>query len=89
MNDSVNLTNDYQTTDAVENQHLKQDREDVAPVVTFYSYKGGVGRSMALVNLAVLLSREYALDVVVVDWDLEAQGYTDFSICLIGIFRTV
>ena len=47
--------------------------EDSA-VYTFYSYKGGVGRSMALANLAVLLAREHGHDVIVVDWDLEAPG---------------
>jgi phospholipase C len=42
-------------------------------VVTFYSYKGGVGRSMALANIAVLLARR-GLKVLVVDFDLEAPG---------------
>jgi MinD-like ATPase involved in chromosome partitioning or flagellar assembly len=42
-------------------------------VVTFYSYKGGVGRSMALANIAVLLSQE-GRRVLVIDWDLEAPG---------------
>ncbi|MGH9828513.1 MAG: tyrosine-protein kinase family protein, partial [Blastocatellia bacterium] len=42
-------------------------------IVTFYSYKGGVGRSMALANIAVLLARR-GLKVLVVDWDLEAPG---------------
>jgi hypothetical protein len=42
-------------------------------IVTFYSYKGGVGRSMALVNVAeILVQRGYR--VVVCDWDLEAPG---------------
>ena len=49
-----------------------------SPVITFYSYKGGVGRSMAMANLAVLLARDYGLDVVVVDWDLEAPGLHRF-----------
>ena len=44
------------------------------PIVTFYSYKGGVGRSMALANLAVIAARDYSLNVVVVDRDLEAPG---------------
>ena len=52
-------------------------------IVTFYSYKGGVGRSMALANIAVLLARR-ALKVLVVDWDLEAPGleryFGDFEI---------
>jgi MinD-like ATPase involved in chromosome partitioning or flagellar assembly len=45
----------------------------VGSVVTFYSYKGGVGRSMALANVALLLSRRNKR-VLVVDWDLEAPG---------------
>jgi MinD-like ATPase involved in chromosome partitioning or flagellar assembly len=45
----------------------------VSQIVTFYSYKGGVGRSMALANIAVLLARRN-LRVLVVDWDLEAPG---------------
>jgi MinD-like ATPase involved in chromosome partitioning or flagellar assembly len=44
-----------------------------ASIVTFYSYKGGVGRSMALANVAVLLARR-SLKVLAVDWDLEAPG---------------
>ena len=41
--------------------------------VTFYSYKGGVGRSMALANIGALLARR-GLRVLLVDWDLEAPG---------------
>jgi len=42
-------------------------------VVTFYSYKGGVGRSMALANIAILLAKE-GKRVLAIDWDLEAPG---------------
>jgi MinD-like ATPase involved in chromosome partitioning or flagellar assembly len=42
-------------------------------IVTFYSYKGGVGRTMALANIAILLARR-RLRVLMVDWDLEAPG---------------
>jgi MinD-like ATPase involved in chromosome partitioning or flagellar assembly len=45
----------------------------MSSIVTFYSYKGGVGRSMALANIAVLLAQR-GLKVLVVDWDLEAPG---------------
>ena len=44
-----------------------------ARVCTFYSYKGGVGRSMALANVAVLMT-QWGHRVLVVDWDLEAPG---------------
>lgn len=42
-------------------------------VVTFYSYKGGVGRSFCLANIAVILS-QWGFRVVVIDFDLEAPG---------------
>src|SRR5262245_49578402 len=46
-------------------------------IITFYSYKGGVGRSMALANIAELLYRR-GLRVIVVDWDLEAPGLENY-----------
>jgi len=42
-------------------------------IFTFYSYKGGVGRSMALANIAELFYRS-GQRVLMVDWDLEAPG---------------
>jgi MinD-like ATPase involved in chromosome partitioning or flagellar assembly len=42
-------------------------------VVTFYSYKGGTGRTMALANLAWILASN-GLRVLAVDWDLESPG---------------
>src|SRR5215212_5447799 len=53
----------------------------VSRVVTFYSYKGGVGRSMAMANIGVLLA-QWGYKTLVIDWDLEAPGlenyYKDF-----------
>src|SRR5262245_10376521 len=48
-------------------------------IFAFYFYKGGVGRSMALANVAHWLYRR-GLDVVLVDWDLEAPGLESFFI---------
>ncbi len=42
-------------------------------IVTFYSYKGGVGRTLALANVGALLCR-WSYKVLCVDWDLEAPG---------------
>src|SRR5262245_5055220 len=42
-------------------------------IITFYSYKGGTGRSMALANVAWILASN-AKRVLLLDWDLEAPG---------------
>ncbi len=51
-------------------------------IITFYSYKGGTGRSMALANVACLLAQRQAQaagrGVLMVDWDLEAPGLHRF-----------
>jgi len=49
----------------------------MSSIITFYSYKGGVGRSMALANIAYELSKR-KFKVLVVDWDLEAPGIERF-----------
>ncbi|MGV9296387.1 KGGVGR-motif variant AAA ATPase [Amycolatopsis sp. NPDC003676] len=46
-------------------------------VITFYSYKGGVGRSFTLANIAVLLAR-WGHRVLCIDWDLEAPGLREY-----------
>jgi cellulose biosynthesis protein BcsQ len=46
-------------------------------IYTFYSYKGGVGRSMALANVAELFYQA-GLKVLMIDWDLEAPGLERF-----------
>ena len=47
-------------------------------VTTFYSFKGGVGRTMALVNAAVTLALR-GRRVLVVDFDIEAPGLDTFD----------
>jgi hypothetical protein len=42
-------------------------------IITFYSYKGGTGRSMALANVAWILASN-GKRVLAVDWDLEGPG---------------
>ena len=48
------------------------------PVITFYSYKGGMGRTTALVSYAMDLAINKNKRVVIVDCDLEAPGYLNF-----------
>jgi tetratricopeptide (TPR) repeat protein len=45
---------------------------------TFYSYKGGVGRTLALMNTAARLSKK-GKSVFILDFDLEAPGIDVFS----------
>jgi Mrp family chromosome partitioning ATPase len=49
-------------------------------IITFYSYKGGTGRTMALANVACVLVEPLRAgeQVLVVDWDLEAPGLHRF-----------
>ncbi len=51
-------------------------------ILTFYSFKGGSGRTMALANEAVLLARAgsgfVGNKVLMIDWDLEAPGLHEF-----------
>jgi MinD-like ATPase involved in chromosome partitioning or flagellar assembly len=51
---------------------MTDEGQRLGRIITFYSYKGGVGRSMAVANTAALLSRKYK--VLAVDFDLEAPG---------------
>jgi cellulose biosynthesis protein BcsQ len=51
---------------------LIADRKE-GRITTFYSFKGGVGRSMALANVAFMAAMNN-LRVLVMDWDLEAPG---------------
>jgi MinD-like ATPase involved in chromosome partitioning or flagellar assembly len=47
--------------------------------VTFYSFKGGVGRTSALVNIAAELTSQ-GRRVLIVDFDLEAPGVDTFNL---------
>jgi tetratricopeptide (TPR) repeat protein/cellulose biosynthesis protein BcsQ len=47
--------------------------EPLGNIITFYSYKGGTGRSMTLANIAWILASS-GKRVLTVDWDLEAPG---------------
>ncbi len=48
-------------------------------IVTFYSFKGGVGRTLALANVGLELART-GRRVLLVDFDLEAPGLDTFNV---------
>ncbi|MBP0018464.1 MAG: ParA family protein [Cyanobacteria bacterium SBLK] len=59
-----------------QNQSPSEQNEQHFPkTVTFYSYKGGVGRTTALIHVAWILAKR-GRKVVIVDLDLEAPGLT-------------
>jgi len=46
-------------------------------IITFYSYKGGTGRTMAMANVAWIIASN-GKRVLAVDWDLESPGLHKF-----------
>jgi cellulose biosynthesis protein BcsQ len=72
-----------ESTTSVPSDSRGPTRRQPGRIVTFYSYKGGVGRSFALANIAILLAR-LGKRVLIVDFDLEAPGieryFHDYSL---------
>lgn len=56
----------------------KQEKHFHSPVITFYSYKGGVGRSTTLAAFAIYMAVCKKKNVFIIDCDLEAPGFTNF-----------
>ena len=52
---------------------IDEANERLGRIITFYSYKGGTGRTMALANIAWILASN-GKRVLAVDWDLESPG---------------
>lgn len=67
----------YRFDSLIGNKKGKTVTPDI-PVITFYSYKGGMGRTTALVSYAMDLAINKNKRVVIVDCDLEAPGYLNF-----------
>ncbi len=52
--------------------------EKPCPVITFYSYKGGTGRTTTLTFFASWLASNFGKTVVILDCDFEAPGCTNY-----------
>lgn len=48
------------------------------PIVSFYSYKGGVGRTTSLIAFANYYAYHYKKKIVILDFDFEAPGVINF-----------
>lgn len=64
----IDLKNNY-TENCIEEQRINKSR-----IITFYSYKGGVGRTIALIQTAYLLAKK-GKKVLLMDLDIEAPSF--------------
>lgn len=53
---------------------LQQQEKEGSRIISFYSYKGGVGRTVALIQTAYMLAKE-GKKVLLMDLDLEAPSF--------------
>jgi len=58
--------------------YKKEETPLPCPIVTFYSYKGGVGRTTALAAFAAWYAIHHAKRVIILDCDFEAPGITNY-----------
>lgn len=64
--------------DSLLSNHRNISIQKEIPIITFYSYKGGMGRTTTMVSYAMDLAINHHKRVVIVDCDLEAPGYLNF-----------
>ena len=57
---------------------FKFQKKHLTPILTFYSYKGGMGRTTALTSYALDLAINHNKKVCIIDCDFEAPGYLNF-----------
>lgn len=60
------------------NSLFKVQKKHTTPIVTFYSYKGGMGRTTTLTSYALDLALNHNKKVCIIDCDFEAPGYLNF-----------
>ncbi len=62
----------------IENKFDTHKQADFPPIVTFYSYKGGLGRTTTLAGFAMHCAHHLGMRVLIIDCDLKAPGVTGF-----------
>ena len=74
----IQLRNGHRRNSNLSFQKSKNGEANIPVVLSFYSYKGGMGRTTALAAFAIYMSAVCHKKVVVVDCDFEAPGLNNF-----------
>ncbi|GGD76099.1 hypothetical protein GCM10011514_45070 [Emticicia aquatilis] len=80
-NETVNLGLKYRFNSLLSkspNSLFKVQKKHSTPILTFYSYKGGMGRTTTLTSYALDLAINHNKKVCIIDCDFEAPGYLNF-----------
>ncbi len=64
---------DFVKLDKINNGTIQQKKDKPYQVISFYSYKGGVGRTTSMIQVAYILARE-GKRVLLLDMDIEAPS---------------
>lgn len=75
---TINIENGRRRFNSLLNIDHSKTRDNSCPIVTFYSYKGGMGRSTTLAAFAMHLALNENKKVFIIDADFEAPGFTNF-----------
>ena len=78
LSDKIDYGPRYRLNSLISLPKERDALKDLPPIVTFYSYKGGMGRTTTLASYAMDLAYNHKKNVVIVDCDLEAPGYLNF-----------
>jgi len=57
---------------------IPSSKNTSCPIITFYSYKGGIGRTTALAAFAAFYARHYGKRIMMIDCDFEAPGFDNY-----------
>ncbi|MEI7584078.1 AAA family ATPase [Runella sp.] len=76
--EKVNYGLKYRFHSLLDEVNTVQEDRKLPPVITFYSYKGGMGRTTTLASFASYYAMHYKKKVVMIDCDLEAPGFNNF-----------
>ena len=75
-NKEIDLSYRRRLSNLIDNK--KYEHINKTPIISFYSYKGGVGRTTSLITFANYYAYHHAKKVVILDFDFEAPGVTNF-----------